>query len=77
MDILKTYLSKTGQSLCDFAQAVDISVSYASEIVNGKKLPGLSTAVRIQEYTGGVVTAVSWIHHNTNPTDSIPQSEAS
>tara|TARA_Y100000310_G_C20638556_1_gene792570 strand:+ start:1033 stop:1560 length:528 start_codon:yes stop_codon:yes gene_type:complete len=44
----------------DFAAYVGISHAYMSEIAKGKKTPGLSLALRIQQATGGEVSMTDW-----------------
>lgn len=44
----------------DFASYVDVSHAYMSEVCLGKKTPGLSLALRIQQATGGEVSMMDW-----------------
>lgn len=51
--------SKTKQS--DLAKRLGVSVAYMSELVNGSKSPGYELAFKIEDATGGAVSARSWL----------------
>lgn len=55
------FIKTSGQTRAAWAKRLGISPSYLSDLVNGKKLPSLDLAVRIERETGGVVVANSWI----------------
>jgi transcriptional regulator with XRE-family HTH domain len=55
--MLREHIAQSGQSQREFARAVGISEGYLSLIIAGAKIPRLRVAVRIEELTGGKVTA--------------------
>ena len=55
--MLANFISQSGESRTVWADRIGISRSYLSDILNGHKIPSLPVAVRIEELTGGKVTA--------------------
>jgi transcriptional regulator with XRE-family HTH domain len=55
--MLEKFISQSGESRTAWADRIGISRSYLSDILNGHKIPSLAVAVRIEELTGGKVTA--------------------
>ncbi|MGJ8561705.1 MAG: helix-turn-helix domain-containing protein [Litorimonas sp.] len=55
------YISTSGKNRSAWAEALGISRSYLSEILNGNRRPSLELAVSIERKTCGAVSAVSWI----------------
>ncbi|WP_431197557.1 helix-turn-helix transcriptional regulator [Shimia thalassica] len=56
------YVCRSGVSRTDWAKRLEISKSYMSDLLNGKRIPSLEVAVRIERATGGAVPASSWIN---------------
>ncbi|WP_367998669.1 helix-turn-helix transcriptional regulator [Shimia thalassica] len=56
------YVCRSGLSRTDWAKRLEISKSYMSDLLNGKRIPSLEVAVRIERATGGAVPASSWIN---------------
>lgn len=54
-------ISESGQTRTHWAERLGITKSYLSDLVNGKRVPSLELAVRIERETSGRVTAASWI----------------
>lgn len=54
---LHDYLKKEGETRRSFAQKAGISRAMVSHIATGRATPSIETALRIQEATGGEVTA--------------------
>ena len=65
MKTLKQYLEDTNTPARRFARVVGMSPSYASEIINGKKTPGLKLALDIKRATGGAVLPESFFKSET------------
>lgn len=61
MEHLAHYLADNGIAQRSFAVRVGCSPSYLSDILSGRRLPGLGLAARIERATGGAVKAVSWV----------------
>lgn len=55
------FIRSSGQNRATWADRLEISRSYLSDILNGNKTPSLDLAVRIERLTGGAVPASSWI----------------
>jgi len=63
--MLAEFISKSGKSRAAFAEKIGISRSYLSEILSGKRRPGLVLAVSIERETCGAVPASSWVDAGT------------
>ena len=60
MEKLSTYLKDNAISQRAFAAKIGIHHSVLSRFIANKARPSLTTALRIQRETGGVVSADSW-----------------
>jgi transcriptional regulator with XRE-family HTH domain len=61
MQHLSQYIKDAGMTQRAFAAAVNIAPGHLSEIITGKKLPGLALAFAIERQTLGQVPASSWV----------------
>ncbi|MCB5412161.1 helix-turn-helix domain-containing protein [Pseudogemmobacter faecipullorum] len=61
MEHLATYLNKHRLAQRSFAERVGCSPSFLSDLLAGRRVPGLSLAVRMERATGGEVKAVHWV----------------
>lgn len=61
MSELSKHLSDTNTSQRAFAELIGCSPSYLSEIMSGRKRPGMDLAFKIHRATGGKVTVESWM----------------
>ena len=61
MTQLRDFLSATKTKQSDLARRLGVSVAYMSELVNGSKTPGFELAFKIEDATGGAVSARSWL----------------
>lgn len=59
--MLIEYLKTSGTSRATFADAAGISMPYLSDLLNGKKVPSLRLAAKIERLTDGAVLATSWV----------------
>lgn len=59
--MLIDFIRASGRSQAHWAHQFGVSPPFLSEILNGKKRPGLDVAVRIERATGGQVPAASWV----------------
>ena len=59
--MLAEFITTRGETRRAWARRLDISESYLSDLLSGKKTPSLALAARIERETGGAVTAVSWV----------------
>lgn len=64
MNILSSYLKRSGISQIEFARQVGIHPSVASRYISGETRPGIDTAFLIQRLTNGEVPAESWAKAN-------------
>lgn len=55
------HIARSGRTQADWARQLEISPAYLSMLVAGKKRPSLSLAAKIEDVTGGAVTASSWM----------------
>ncbi|MEQ9241262.1 helix-turn-helix transcriptional regulator [Roseovarius indicus] len=55
------FIIASGKTRKDWADRIGVSKSYLSDLVNGKAVPSLVVATKIELLTGGEVTASSWI----------------
>lgn len=61
MDRLAKHLEELGIAQRAFAARVGCSPSHLSDILSGRRAPGLSLAVAIQRETNGAVPVDAWI----------------
>jgi plasmid maintenance system antidote protein VapI len=59
--MLKEYIKSSGKSQRVWARELAVAESHLSALMNGKKVPSLDLAVRIQRQTSGAVSAESWV----------------
>lgn len=59
--MLKSYLKDKNLSGAQFAAQIGISPGFLSDLLSGKRAPGLRTAVRIEVLTDGAVPVRSWV----------------
>lgn len=52
---LRQYLKREGITQVAFASTIDVTEPYLSQIVNGRRTPGMAVARRIKRATGGEV----------------------
>jgi DNA-binding XRE family transcriptional regulator len=62
MSKLRKYLADTGVGQSDFAKQVKASQATVSKLINGRAVPSLSLAVRIERVTLGEISAASWVN---------------
>jgi plasmid maintenance system antidote protein VapI len=55
------HIRSSGMTRSAWADRLKVSRSYLSDLLNGKKVPSLDLAVRIERATGGAVAASSWV----------------
>lgn len=55
------FIRNSGQNRSAWADRLEVSRSYLSDLLNGHKTPSLELAARIERTTGGAVPASSWI----------------
>lgn len=60
--MLKQHIEDSQKSRREWADDLKVSISYLSLLCNGRKVPSLELAVRIDRLTKGEVPAVSWVH---------------
>ncbi len=58
---LEQWIDRTGKSKKEVADAIGISMVALYALLNGKAEPRVSTAVKIEEMTGGQVPVKSWV----------------
>jgi transcriptional regulator with XRE-family HTH domain len=61
MTNLAQYLRDTGTTQRAFAATLEMSPGFLSEILSGKKRPGIDTAFNIERATNGAVPVSSWV----------------
>lgn len=61
------FIRTSGLTRSQWADRLNISRSYLSDILNGNKRPSLELAVAIERETDGQVTAVSWVPQLPTP----------
>lgn len=61
MDRLSQHLRDNDLSQRVFAEMIGCSASYLSEIISGRKQPGLGLAVAIERETFGAVPVEVWV----------------
>lgn len=61
MSDLGKYLKEAGASQKAFAEMIGVDPSVVSRFVARTARPGLDLAVKIEDATGGAVTARSWV----------------
>ena len=61
MNQLRAYLAQNSIRQSVLAETLGVSNGYMSQIINGDKRPSLDLAVKIEDATGGAVTARSWV----------------
>ncbi|WP_299558675.1 helix-turn-helix transcriptional regulator [uncultured Sulfitobacter sp.] len=59
--MLKKFISQSDCNQAEWAKRIDVSASYLSDLLRGKKRPSLDLAFRIERATCGAVPASSWI----------------
>lgn len=59
--IFADFIKRSGRTRASWAEELGISPGFLSDLLNGKKQPALTLAVRIERLTGGAVAAVSWV----------------
>ena len=59
--MLKKYLKANRATQRDFASSLGISQAFLSQLLNGRRIPSLDLAVRIERLTDGAVPASSWV----------------
>src|SRR4051812_40320206 len=59
--LLKRYLKETKQKVADLSRASGLDDGFLSRIVRGTRRPGLDNAAKLEEVTGGMVPATSWL----------------
>lgn len=55
------FISASGKTRKDWADRIGVSKSYLSDLLNGKAVPSLAVAAKIERLTDGEVSASSWI----------------
>ena len=69
MSDLATYLAETGISQKAFASSIGVDPSVVSRFVKGTAKPGMPLAFRIEDATGGAVSARSWLPSHDTQSD--------
>lgn len=69
--MLSEIISASGRTRKDWAAKIGVSAPYLSDLVNGKRVPSLAVAVRIERVTNGAVPASSWLA-NVDRSDPVP-----
>lgn len=64
---MKKVFRETGLKGKDVAKKAGISGSFFSELLAGKKLPSLRTAVAIEAATDGKLPVTAWITEDAQP----------
>jgi DNA-binding transcriptional regulator YdaS (Cro superfamily) len=67
MKDLATYLAETGISQKAFASSIGVDPSVVSRFVKGTAKPGMPVAFKIEDATGGAVSARSWLPPSEDP----------
>ena len=63
------YILDSGQNRAAWADRLGVSRGFLSDLLNGKRRPGLDLAARIERETGGAVKAVSWVAETPTPSE--------
>jgi len=61
MSDLKTHLKNKKKKQSDFAKDIGVTQNTINVLVNGKSMPSLRLAYKIERATGGLVTLYDWI----------------
>lgn len=61
MTQLRAYLTQKNIRQSALAEMLGVSNGYMSQIINGDKRPSLDLAFKIEDATGGAITARSWV----------------
>lgn len=56
------WLKNNGITQTEFAKKVGVDVSYITHLTKGRRVPSLTTALKIQELTEGAVPVTSWVN---------------
>jgi len=64
---LKSWLRENGTTYQQFADKLDVTLSAVSHWANGRRIPPIGTALRIEDLTGGQVTARDLLPTPTAP----------
>lgn len=64
---LKEHLANTGMRQVVLARMIGISQGHMSDILAGRRTPGLALAGRIAAATGGKVPVSSWLDADHSP----------
>lgn len=70
MTPLREYLTSQKISQAEFAARMGVSKGYMSELVAGRKAPGLDLAVKIEDETRFSVTVRSWVSRSVTHLDA-------
>lgn len=65
--MLDEIITRSGQTRKAWAARIGVSNSYLSDLLNGKAVPSLALAARIERETGGAVPASSWVPEHATP----------
>lgn len=65
--MLREHILSSGESYATWAARLGITPPFLSNLMNGKRLPSLALAVRIEAETGGAVPPSSWFQSADEP----------
>jgi transcriptional regulator with XRE-family HTH domain len=65
--MLREIIIKSGKTQTHWAREIGVSKSYLSDLLNGKRVPALDLAARIERLTDGAVMAASWSAESSAP----------
>lgn len=58
---LAEWIDADGRPIAEIADLLGVAVSYVNRLRRGESRPSLELAIRIEELTGGDITARSWV----------------
>lgn len=67
---MRAFLKERGMTQGAAAAALGISRTHMTQILNGRKVPSLALACRIERMTDGAVPMASWIAESANREDA-------
>lgn len=73
--LLRAFLKKSGMSQAAFAAAAKVPQSVISRALSNRRTPGLTSAFRIEDATGGAVPAKAWVTESDSKANGVGHEE--
>ena len=70
MNKLEKYLKHRGVTQRHFAKKIGTTPNNLSSLINGKSIPGIRLAYKIEKATGGLVTLYDWVPEDDKKDDA-------